>query len=74
MLATRVNRRGTDKRGLIFFHNIYRYKELLLMLALPVSFLIVNNYLPMIGIIIAFKDYRFDLGIFKSSWFGLGNF
>lgn len=36
--------------------------------------LFVFAYLPMIGIIIAFKDYRFDAGIFDSAWVGLENF
>lgn len=31
-------------------------------------------YIPMFGIIIAFKFFRFDLGIFKSPWVGLKNF
>lgn len=31
-------------------------------------------YLPMSGLILAFKDYRYDLGIFGSEWTGLNNF
>lgn len=31
-------------------------------------------YLPMFGIIIAFKDFRFNLGIFGSQWVGFENF
>ena len=30
--------------------------------------LLVFAYVPMLGIIIAFKDYRNNLGIFKSKW------
>lgn len=36
--------------------------------------IIVFNYLPMSGLIIAFKNYRFDLGVFGSHWHGLENF
>lgn len=36
--------------------------------------LLVFAYVPMLGIIIAFKDYRNNLGIFKSQWVGLQNF
>ena len=36
--------------------------------------LFVFAYLPMVGIIIAFKDYRFDAGILNSAWVGLDNF
>ncbi|MDY3928842.1 MAG: ABC transporter permease subunit [Clostridia bacterium] len=34
----------------------------------------VFNYLPMGGIIIAFKNYRYDKGIFGSEWVGFDNF
>ena len=37
-------------------------------------FFILFNYLPMFGIIIAFKQYRYDLGIWASPWNGLKNF
>jgi putative aldouronate transport system permease protein len=47
----------------------------LLLMALPgILLLFVFAYLPMFGIIIAFKDYRFNLGIFGSDWVGLSNF
>lgn len=36
--------------------------------------LLVFAYVPMLGIIIAFKDYRNNLGIFKSQWVGFQNF
>jgi len=37
-------------------------------------YLLFNNYLPMVGIIIAFKKLNFKLGILKSPWAGLSNF
>ncbi len=36
--------------------------------------LLVFNYMPMTGILIAFKDYKFNLGIFGSKWVGFENF
>ncbi|MEP6894014.1 MAG: ABC transporter permease subunit [Chloroflexota bacterium] len=36
--------------------------------------LFVFNYLPMPGILIAFKNYKFNLGIYGSEWVGLKNF
>lgn len=47
----------------------------LTILALPaVLLLLLLNYLPMGGIVLAFKNYRFDQGIFGSDWVGLKNF
>jgi len=40
----------------------------------PLALLILFSYVPMFGIIIAFKRYRFDKGIFGSDWIGLKNF
>lgn len=42
--------------------------------AIPVLLVLVFNYIPMVGIIIAFKDYKYNLGIFGSEWCGLKNF
>ncbi len=44
-------------------------------LALPgFIYLIINNYLPMFGIVIAFKDLDFKKGLIFSPWAGLKNF
>lgn len=44
-------------------------------LLLPgILYFAVNNYLPMFGIVIAFKKLNFRLGILGSEWAGLGNF
>jgi len=44
-------------------------------MALPgLIYLFINNYLPMFGIIIAFKHLDFRLGILNSPWAGLDNF
>ena len=47
----------------------------LTIMALPgLLFLLVFAYLPMVGLVIAFKDYRFVDGILGSDWVGLNNF
>lgn len=47
---------------------------LLLMGAPSLLLLLVFNYLPMGGIVIAFKDFRFNKGLWGSDWVGLKNF
>jgi putative aldouronate transport system permease protein len=37
-------------------------------------YLLINNYLPMFGLIIAFKDINYAKGILGSDWIGLKNF
>ena len=39
-----------------------------------IIYVLIFSYLPMIGLIIAFKDYKFNLGMFGSHWNGLKNF
>ena len=41
---------------------------------IPILLIVVFCYIPMVGIIIAFKDYRYDKGIFGSPWVGFKNF
>jgi len=49
-------------------------KVLYLMLLPGLLVLLVNNYLPMFGIVIAFKDYNYAKGFWKSDWVGFNNF
>ena len=39
-----------------------------------VAYLLINNYLPLIGISIAFKRIDYSVGIWKSEWTGFDNF
>ncbi|MDR0405183.1 MAG: ABC transporter permease subunit [Clostridiales bacterium] len=53
------------------------FKDNLIMCAmcLPVfAYILIFCYAPMFGLVIAFKDYRVDLGILGSKWVGLENF
>jgi putative aldouronate transport system permease protein len=47
---------------------------LYLMMIPGLTYLLINNYLPMVGLVVAFKRINYRLGIFKSPWVGLGNF
>jgi putative aldouronate transport system permease protein len=37
-------------------------------------YLLINNYIPMAGLVIAFKNFNYAKGIFGSDWAGLKNF
>lgn len=53
-----------------------KFKNLpLFMIALPgIVYLLINNYIPMFGIFLAFKNYSLRKGVFGSDWCGLQNF
>jgi len=51
-----------------------RYSPLLVMMIPGLIYLLINNYLPMFGIVIAFKEINFAKGIFGSDWVGFKNF
>lgn len=47
----------------------------LLIIALPgIIYLLINNYVPMFGIFLAFKNYSLRKGVFGSDWCGFQNF
>ena len=48
--------------------------QLYALCAIPVLLVFVFCYLPMGGIIIAFKNYNYADGIFGSAWCGFKNF
>lgn len=44
-------------------------------MALPgLAYLVINNYIPMAGIVIAFKKMDYAKGVFGSDWVGFDNF
>ena len=48
--------------------------QLYLLLIVPVAWLITFAYVPMSGLVLAFKTYRANLGIWGSPWVGMKNF
>ncbi|SIR47707.1 putative aldouronate transport system permease protein [Paenibacillus macquariensis] len=53
---------------------VKKYRALVLMALPGLLYLLINNYLPMFGIVIAFKDINFAKGIMGSDWIGFKNF
>jgi len=56
------------------FRELRRNKALYLFTVPGIIFFILFNYLPMFGIIVAFKDFNFIQGFFRSPWVGFKNF
>ncbi len=54
-------------------HRIWQSRYIYLMMLLPVTFFIVFSYVPMYGIILAWKRYTLA-GIMQSPWIGWTNF
>jgi ABC-type polysaccharide transport system permease subunit len=48
--------------------------QIYLLLLIPVAYIITFSYVPMSGLVLAFKDYDFTKGIWGSDWVGLENF
>ncbi|WP_338130504.1 ABC transporter permease [Cohnella ginsengisoli] len=52
----------------------WKYRYLTLMIVPALAVLVLNNYLPMFGVFIAFKNINYIDGIWKSPWVGFDNF
>lgn len=61
------------KKKTIFFY-IWRDRWLYLMIIPAITYYFIFKYVPMYGLIIAFKDYNVFKGIHASKWVGLDNF
>ncbi len=47
----------------------------LMLLAIPgLVYMLINNYIPMLGTFIAFKEFDYVKGLFGSNWIGFKNF
>jgi putative aldouronate transport system permease protein len=57
-----------------FLKDIKQNRPFLLMLLPAAIYVIIFNYVPMVGIISAFKEINFAQGIFGSPWNGVTNF
>ncbi len=57
-----------------FWKVVRRHWLLLLMLLPSLIYVIIFSYVPMTGIVLAFKQYNYNGGIYFSPWNGLNNF
>lgn len=71
-LVISVEQKARNKKQM--WVQVKRHKMLYLFILPCIIWLIIFCYTPMAGIVLAFKNYRFDLGIFGSEWAGLKHF
>ena len=57
------------------FAEEFRVHKALFAMAAPAFFLVlIMQYFPMSGLVLAFKNFRYDMGVFRSPWNELNNF
>lgn len=71
MRRKRNTDRNKEKRVMIYLRNNW---QLYAMLIIPVIYVILFKYKPMIGVVVAFKKFNIFKGIWDSPWVGMANF
>jgi len=73
--GARTSRQQSALRRFAYGFTGYKKHLALTLMFLPVVvYFIIFKYVPMAGIVIAFKNYKISQGIFGSAWVGLDNF
>ncbi|OCT16760.1 sugar ABC transporter permease [Paenibacillus pectinilyticus] len=75
--AAQAAPRHTAKRTRVkstFLWTVRKYWIFYVMMAPAALLLIINNYIPMAGVLIAFKNVNYTKGIWASPWIGFDNF
>lgn len=57
-----------------FVRTVRRFKVFYVMMLPAILILLFNNYLPMLGVLIAFKNINYTDGFLHSPWNGINNF
>ncbi|WOO35205.1 ABC transporter permease subunit [Anaerocolumna sp. AGMB13020] len=57
-----------------FLHNTWKHKAHLVMCLPAILVLFLFSYMPMVGLVMAFKKFDYSLGIWGSPWVNLDNF
>ena len=74
-IGARIPRRGNAfTRWLRGFTGYKKHLALTLMFIPVIVYFVIFKYIPMGGIVIAFKNYKISKGIWGSAWCGLDNF
>ena len=66
----RVKSQKSQKRRKTFV----RFLPIYILMLPGLIYLFINNYMPLPGLVIAFKQYNAGKGIYGSPWVGLKNF
>ena len=70
MKAVRLNSPGKKST----LAKMKQYIPLYVMMLPGLIYLIINNYMPMAGLLLAFKRVNYSVGLFASPWCGIENF
>ncbi len=62
------------KRRMPVYRAVWKYRAFYAMISVGVVFFFLFKYATLYGLLIAFKNYKFKLGILGSEWVGLKNF
>jgi len=66
--------KSKNKKSKMSFQKFKRYIPLYIMMLPGFIYLLINNYMPMAGLSLAFKKVNYQIGLLKSPWNGLENF
>ncbi|MDR1640413.1 MAG: ABC transporter permease subunit [Clostridiales bacterium] len=62
------------KRTLTWKRDFKRNGVLYLIFLIPLSYYVIFKYVPMVGLLMAFQNYRVSRGLWGSQWVGFDNF
>lgn len=74
LLEKKEERLYEMKKVALFLKRLWRDRTLVLMVLPAVIMLIMFNYIPMTGLVLAFKKFDYSLGMYDSPWVGFNNF
>jgi putative aldouronate transport system permease protein len=71
---TALTTRPTARPGGRWVKSVRKYWQIYVILLASAAFFFIFDYIPMYGVTMAFREYRFDTGMFRSPWIGLEYF